>query len=180
MGRTPSSGPFCCNAMKSITYILTILIFLLSRYETKACTCIGESNVKSEIKSTDAVFVGTITKSEEIRIYDTLSLNKTIYRVEMKYTMVVETVYKGRQMSDTAFIFTGIGGGDCGFNFNIGQKYIVYAGHLKTTDLNDKEVFVEKNRAFNTNICTRTRQFNEQEIKEIEMCLKKKRIKKIK
>ncbi|MBN2881797.1 hypothetical protein JXM83_07145 [Candidatus Woesearchaeota archaeon] len=108
--------------MKTITYILTILTFVLSNYETKACTCIGESTVKNEIKERDAVFVGTIAKSEEIRIYDTLSPNTIIHRVEMKYTMIVETIYKGSQFSDTAYIFTGSGGGDCGFNFQTAKN----------------------------------------------------------
>lgn len=161
--------------LKTLNFILTFCTLLFSQYQLKACTCIGESTVKSEIKSTDAVFVGTITKSEELRIHDTLSLNKTIYRVEMKYTMVIETVYKGRQISDTAFIFTGSGGGDCGFNFINGQKYIVYAKHSKSSDFNDYEVFGDKNKAFDTNICRRTRRFDEQEIKEIERYLKKKR-----
>jgi len=163
--------------MKTITYILTILTIVLLNFETKACTCIGESKVKDEIKNKDAVFVGTIAESEEIKIYDTLSPNKTIYRVRMKYTMVVETIYKGRQFSDTAFIFTGSSGGDCGFNFQIGQKYIVYAGHLKTADRYNGEVYIDKKSAFNTNICTRTREYDEQEIKEIEKYLKKKKLK---
>ena len=156
---------------------MTILTFVLSNYETKACTCIGESTVKNELKETDAVFVGTIIESQEIRIYDTLSPNTTIHRIKMKYTIVVETIYKGRQLSDTAYIFTGNGGGDCGFNFQIGQKYIVYAGHLKTADRYNGQVFIDKKSAFNTNICTRTREYDEQEIKEIEKYLKKKKLK---
>lgn len=163
--------------MKTIIYILTILGFVLTNYETKACTCIGESTVKNEIKETDAVFVGTIAESEEIRIYDTLSPNTIIHRVEMKYTMIVETIYKGRQFSDTAFIFTGSGGGDCGFNFQIGQKYIVYAGHLKTADRFNGEVYIDKKSAFQTNICTRTRKYQDEEIREIEKHLKKKKLK---
>jgi hypothetical protein len=163
--------------MKTITYILTILTIVLLNFETKACTCIGESAVKDEIENKDAVFVGTIAESEEIRIYDTLSPNKTIYRVELKYTMVVETIYKGLQFSDTTYIFTGSGGGDCGFNFQIGQKYIVYARNLKTEDRYNGPVFIDKKSAFYTNVCTRTRKYQDEEIKEIEKYLKKKKLK---
>lgn len=162
--------------MKTIIYILTILTIVLLSNETKACTCIGESTVKDEIKNKDAVFVGAITDSEELRIYDTLIPNKTIYRVEMKFTMVIETIYKGRQISDTTFIFTGSGGGDCGFNFQIGQKYIVYAGHFKTANRYNGQVFIDKKSAFYTTICTRTRKYQDEEINEIERHLKQKKL----
>ena len=161
--------------MKTIIHTLTILTILLLSNEAKACTCIGERTVKDEIKNKDAVFVGIITESEEMRIYDTLSPNKTIFRVEMKYTIVIETVYKGRQISDTAFIFTGSGSGDCGYNFKIGQKYIVYAGHLKTEDRYNGQVYIDKKSAFYTTICTRTRKYQDEEIKEIKKHLRKNR-----
>jgi hypothetical protein len=161
--------------MNTIKIIATISVFLFISYGAKACTCIGESTVKNEIRAKDAVFVGIIAESEEIRIYDTLNSSSVIYRVEMKYTILVEATYKGRQVSDTAYIFTGRGGGDCGFDFQIGQKYIVYARHLTPADRVNELVFIDKKRAFRTNICTRTRKYDEQEIVEIEQYLKKRK-----
>lgn len=154
--------------MKTITYILTILILLLFNQKLEACSCVGERPVKEAIERVDAVFTGTIIEKEEIRIYDTLSHDQRVYRVEMKYKIAVETVYKGQSLSDTSLIFTGRGGGDCGYNFQIGQKYIVYAGHIETDERYSGQVFIDKKSAFRTTICTRTRKYQTEEIKEIE------------
>jgi len=149
------------------------LCILLLRNEVSACSCTGERAIKEEIENQDAVFVGFVKEAEQIRIYDTLSPNHIIDRVEMKYTMVIESVYKGSQMSDTVFIFTGIGGGDCGYNFKIGQKYIVYGRYLKTADRHNRRMFIDKKSAFYTTICSRTRKYQSEEIKEIKRYLKK-------
>jgi hypothetical protein len=159
---------------KNLITLLVIITVGCIGQKSIACSCIGEATVKEEIKRQDAVLVGTIVESEEIRIYDTLSPSKTIYRVEIKYTLVVETVYKGRQVSDTAFIFTGSGGGDCGYNFQLGQKYIVYAGNFMPDERYNSPVSTENISSFYTSICTRTRPYNEEEIEEIEKYKKKK------
>lgn len=138
-----------------------------------ACSCIGDISVKDEIKKSDAVFVGTIFNREEIKIYDTLSSNRTIFRIEMKYAMSIETVYKGKHISDTTFIFTGSGGGDCGFNFKIGSKYIVYALNHKVEGRYNGQLYIDQKSAFYTTICKRTKLFDTTEIKEIEKHLKK-------
>jgi hypothetical protein len=153
--------------MKAPIYILTFLLFALFSQETKACTCVGESTIKDEIHKRDAVFVGTIIEKEEIRIYDTLSPNNVIFRVDMKYTVVIETKFKGQQFGDTAFVFTGVGGGDCGFNFRVGQKYLVYADHLKTGDRYNGPLYIDKKSAFRTSICTRTKPYNKSEERQI-------------
>lgn len=150
---------------------------MLSNYEAKACTCMGAGTVENEIKERDAVFVGTIIECQEISIYDTLGPNTTIGWTEMKYTIVLETVYRGRQFSDTAYIFTGSGGGDCGFIFQIGQKYIVYANHLQGAEGYVDQRVMDKKSVFSTDICTRTRAYDAHEINAIEKQLRKKKFK---
>jgi|SRR5690606_16325404 len=165
------------NAMKTTLNILTFLLLTIVSADIYACSCIGEISVKDEIKKSDAVFVGTIFDREEIRVYDTLSPNTIIYRIEMKYSMSVETVYKGKHISDTTFIFTGNGGGDCGFNFKVGSKYIVYGLIHKISGRYGGQVFIDQKSAFYTTICKRTRLFETTEINEIKKHLKKQRIK---
>ena len=161
------------NAMKTTFNILTIVLLTIMSGDVFACSCIGDISVKDEIKKSDAVFVGTIFDREEIKIYDTLSSDRTIYRIEMKYAISIETVYKGKHISDTTFIFTGSGGGDCGFNFKTGSKYIVYALNHKIEGRYNGQLYIDKKSAFYTTICKRTKLFDTTEIKEIEKHLKK-------
>jgi protein TonB len=87
--------------------------------------------------------------------------------------MTVETVYKGSHISDTTFIFTGSGGGDCGFNFKTGSKYIVYGLNHKVEGRYGGQLYIDQKSAFYTTICKRTRLFETTEINEIEKHLKK-------
>jgi hypothetical protein len=158
---------------KLITLLAIIMVVFIGK-KSIACSCIGVANVKEEIKKQDAVLVGTITNKEEIIIYDTLNPDYAIKLIEIKYTIIVETVYKGNLKCDTAFIFTGKGGGDCGYNFQLGQKYIVYAGNFNPEERYKSSVSTGKRSSFYTSICTRTRPYNEEEIEEIEKYKKKK------
>jgi protein TonB len=165
------------NAMKTTLRILTIILLTILSGDILACSCIlGEISVKDEIKKSEAVFVGTILDSKKIIIYDSLSPDR-IYRVEMKYSMIVETVYKGKQIDDTTFIFTGSGGGDCGYNFKVGSKYIVYGINIQNAGPYGGQIYSDHKSVFYTTICKRTRLFETAEIKEIEKYLKKQKIK---
>lgn len=161
------------NAMKTTFNILSILLLTIMSGDILACSCIGDISVKDEINKSDAVFVGTIFDREEIKIYDTLSSNRLIYRIEMKYAMSIETVYKGKHISDTTFIFTGSSGGDCGFKFKTGSKYIVYALNHKVEGRYNGQLYIDQKSAYYTTICKRTKLYDTKEIKEIEKYLKK-------
>jgi hypothetical protein len=54
----------------------------------------------------------------------------------------IEESWKGT-LSKEATVFTGQGDGDCGYKFEVGQQYLVYAYRYNDTDLG-------------TNICQRT------------------------
>jgi hypothetical protein len=54
----------------------------------------------------------------------------------------VEEVWKGPRSAETA-VFTGLGSGDCGYKFEMGGKYLVYA-------------YQRNDSKFETNICQRT------------------------
>jgi hypothetical protein len=54
----------------------------------------------------------------------------------------IEESWKGT-LSKEATVFTGQGGGDCGYKFEVGQRYLVYAYRYNDADLG-------------TNICQRT------------------------
>ena len=64
------------------------------------------------------------------------------------FTFRVEEPFRGVDAVEVKVV-TGIGGGDCGYNFQIGERYLVYAGRDAKGD------------AYPTSICTRTRLVSE-------------------
>lgn len=60
--------------------------------------------------------------------------------------LLVRRVWKG-SLADSAVVATGLGGGDCGFAFQLGVRYLVYA-------------FKGPGSELRTSICTRTTQLD--------------------
>lgn len=90
-----------------------------------------------------------------------------------KVLVRVETIFKGQTTNDTLIIYTGLGGGDCGYIFEAGQKYIIY-GATKSffgSFFKDKNIPNGPN-VYWTNICTRTQEYNRAEIVELEKIMK--------
>ena len=89
-----------------------------------------------------AVFVGTVVSSKNAKSTGQYDFNSR----EVKFS--VEEAFKGLSSTEVS-VFTGWGGGDCGYPFQIGQQYLIYAY---------KD---EKTGRFGTSICSRTRQLSE-------------------
>ncbi|MDR1761739.1 MAG: hypothetical protein LBR55_04755 [Bacteroidales bacterium] len=142
------------------------MLLLINVSKVFACSCIGERSVQEEVKYTDAVIVGTIISEKLI-----IKSNKEIYPPVMlkQYSLVVENIYKGKITSDTVTVFTGVGNGDCGVNFTVGEKYIIY-GQIADNDI----PLPKRKNIFWTHICTRTTLFQQKEITEIERYAKNK------
>jgi hypothetical protein len=81
-------------------------------------------------KSATAVFSGKVMSIE----------NQSTLLVRV--TFLVESAWKG-QVAKSVTIQTGGGGGDCGYRFEIGERYLVYA--------------YGSAESLSTNICQRTR-----------------------
>ena len=146
---------------------------------TFACDCVGESTVEESVKSADIVAVGTViskslvtlTDSEEIKLFhpDTLLYKTFPYSMTIvQYKVVIEQVFKGKKSSDTIIVYTGVGHGDCGYNFVIGDKYIIY-GQKETYIGHDfnKFNFPKGEDIYWTDICKRTTLFSDIELNEI-------------
>ena len=166
---------------------VTILIFiLLTGFSSQilASSCIEQMTVEEELKQSDAVVVGIVLSKQFIVVTDSTMLkmypNDTLVRNSLlskktiaRYDLLVLDVYKGKFKNDTLTIYTGIGRGDCGFNFIVGSKYIVYARNYKVEGRHIEQLHIDQKSAFYTTICRRTRLFDTTEIKEIEKHLKK-------
>lgn len=140
--------------MKQVFLLLSILLLSLSNSE--GCTCIGSDTIQV-IPSKQIVVSGTIISNEivELPLLDTVMYPNSPGFREAHYSMVVDRVYNGKRVADTIEIQTGMGGGDCGFSFTIGQSYIVFAS-------SKPERFFRANRIIKTNICTHTQLYSKE------------------
>lgn len=171
--------------MKKIIYIIPILVITFTT-EIRACKCAWENTVKEEINYSNSVIVGIILTKELvllpdsslIKIFEEDSLKHETYpysQTVSKYSFEIQDIYKGKFQSKIVFIYSGRGHGDCGFNFDVGKKYIVYG--LKETyfgQSNNEINYPEGDDILWTNICRRTKYFYQKEIDEIEKYIKKK------
>lgn len=169
--------------MIRIVTILGILFFGLTSQKSTACSCVGESTVKGGYENADIVATGQIISIETEWLPDSArikemvelgfpadSLDKRLTNYYFKKVLVkVDNIYKGNTTIDTLVIYTGMGGGDCGFRFKEGQSYVIY-GDIKSYfgDFNKEQEFPKGQDIYWTNICSRTQEYNRKEIKELE------------
>jgi hypothetical protein len=75
---------------------------------------------------------------------------------QVKYKVLVVTIHKGKVKKEILTIITGPAtGGDCGYSFQIGKTYTIYAYYYPVI-IKGKEV----NKFITTSICTRTDKYN--------------------
>jgi hypothetical protein len=124
--------------MNKIIFSIIFSTFLISlaANDIFACDCISlddisiEKQVRDAYKGSSAVFVGEVTE---------IISKPNVYSVLVKFK-IEKSWNKNFQKEIT--ISTGRGGGDCGYGFAVGKKFLVYA-YGKINNLS-------------TNICTRT------------------------
>ena len=127
--------------MNKIIFTTSLFAFftVLSASSVLACSCVpqGSQSIETQVKeaytNSTAVFVGEVVEVIE---------KPDVYITEVKFKDVKS--WKN-EFKDAVSITTGRGGGDCGYEFEVGKKYLVYADG-------------DKNK-LSTNICTRTSAF---------------------
>ncbi|MFM2395161.1 MAG: hypothetical protein RLZZ546_3144 [Bacteroidota bacterium] len=140
--------------MKQISLLITALLFFSYSY---CCTCIGKATFKKEYKRSNVVMTGKVLDKKIIEVKDSLMPLIKIQKAE--YTVQIIKIYKGKIKKSTIIITTGLGGGDCGFEFNIGNEYIIYCSYENKYYEQGKTV----NQFLHTGICRRTRLINDKE-----------------
>ena len=103
----------------------------------------GKQTTESALKYADLVVKGKIVSVTNYEYYDTLPYTLSGYKLDSEqvsylikkyksYTLIITDKYKTvTGTADTIQIITGFGGGDCGYNFEIGKDYIVYGDTWK-------------------------------------------------
>ena len=126
--------------MRKILVVASVLflLFLSSAENSFACSCVSEDKrsslnqrVREAYKNSTAVFSAKILIITE---------QPEAGNVKVKIRLVKS--WKGK-IFKTLTITTGLGGGDCGYHFEAGKVYLIYA-------------YQDENNKLNTNICTRT------------------------
>jgi uncharacterized GH25 family protein len=124
--------------MKTILFSLTIFcaIFLFGFETARACSCMERDSAVKAYAKADAVWVGTISNVQP-------GVGKSAFR-DMRATFLVDEALKGKK-SEKLDVFTSSQGTACGYPFENGGSYLVYAYR----DAETKEL--------QTSICGRTR-----------------------
>lgn len=147
--------------MNKIVFIIFFFAFftVLNTSDIFACSCslpIGNKSTKQQVeesyKNSTAVFIGEVVEAIK-------KPNTYFFQVKLK----VDNSWKN-DLQGEIILITGQSSGDCGFPFQIGEKYLVYA-------------YGAKDR-LGTNICTRTSVFESNE--DVAFLNKIKKIKKSK
>src|SRR5439155_8452653 len=111
-----------------------------------ACSCMSSGPPCQNYFQVEAVFSGTVRSIPQIDVKDDAPYDQPRRQRLVHFT--VERAFRGIQGA-TADVTTGFGGGDCGYAFKTGERYLVYAYRLKGGS------------QLGTGICSRTRRLTE-------------------
>jgi hypothetical protein len=127
---------------KYLLLVVSSIVLLSCSTVVSACSCANERPPCEGFGSAKAVFIGRVIGAKEQRQERAQDGSTTTYDVGEIYFKVEESFLgvKGARV----VIHSGTGGGDCGYWFLRGQRYLVYA-------------YGESQDSLGTNICTRTR-----------------------
>ncbi|MDL2309456.1 hypothetical protein LJC68_08485 [Bacteroidales bacterium OttesenSCG-928-B11] len=150
------------------TYIPTGMVILFFYGNISACSCIGEkASIKNAFKRNEVVFIGKVINIEMVEILMELvpgAPKYTIPTYRHKVTFIIEKTYKGRIDTNYIEVITGVGGGDCGYLFEVDKSYAVYAERRSKYYNGDTRMDIH----LYTDMCKRTTDDTISEKKEIE------------
>jgi hypothetical protein len=126
-----------------------------------ACSCRQKSSVCNAFGDAKAVFIGKVVEGSSVeRMSDMLKAGTK----DLTFTFEVRRGFVGANADQTVQVHTGFGFGDCGFPFEKGEEYIVYAYQYGDSNV------------LSTGICTRTTHISraEEDISGLETLFKSK------
>jgi hypothetical protein len=123
--------------------VLVALALLLTfgTEDARACSCGGSGPPCEAAWRSDAVFAGTVRAVEEVDRLDGSEYRSRLVTIEVEHGFI--NAAPGRIQ-----LTTGMGGGDCGYRFVTGRRYLVYAWKTPSGRLS-------------AGICSRTRPLEE-------------------
>ena len=109
--------------MTPIQALLFLAVYVTSGDDAR-CRCREDVALADSYQRADVVVLGTVTKRE--RTQELFHGDMGPYPA-VRVRLVVGTAWKGAAAQDTLTITTGVGGGDCGFPFELVESYLVFA-----------------------------------------------------
>ena len=165
----------------AMKYLLGICLTLFGMIQSIACECDSIPSVEKAYQSADQILVARVVKIEMIYTGEATAVRsltvsqseesgkiETVMRNSYKrVTLEVKDVLKGKVIGDQQVIYTGIDETECGFDFGVDRKYVIYNYFspederiIGRTRLDEKLLF--------TDHCTRTMRYKKGEVKELE------------
>jgi hypothetical protein len=117
--------------------VLTLLSFSDAAF---ACECVKTPTPCVAYERAEAVFIGTPTEVSRNESKDKIGNSGRASRI---FRFSVDQAFRGVNDSQVSVI-TGQGAGDCGYDFKIGEQYLVYASR-------------DSQKMLYTSICSRTK-----------------------
>ena len=102
---------------------LALIVFVPS--EVSACSCMSPCSI-AMTWPTPAVFQGRVTRTALVRSLPASSSEVNPFDESVEVEFEVSLVWRG-DVSRTTVVYTGQGGGDCGYDFDVGWGYLVTA-----------------------------------------------------
>lgn len=104
--------------------LIFILLFSIGSY---ACDCDGILTIEKAYNQSETVFLGKIIS---VKPYNS-KISKNGDEIVEEYSNIIVKIeitntFKGSS-KNIVEIITGIGGGDCGYDFIVGEEYLIFA-----------------------------------------------------
>lgn len=149
MSRYVAQSVTACKVItirKTILTVMTLVIINCFAVPTfaHACSCMEIGSPIQALQKSDLVFVGDVLEGR---------VESTAPRPHRVFLFKVVDVIKGRS-TEQVEVSTGLGDADCGYNFAVGRRYLVYA--------------YAKEWGAQTGICSATKEFSAAVKKEID------------
>lgn len=131
------------------------LLLFLTTVSADACSCYP-STLREGYEDADRVFVG------KVLTVNYLDKDTAVFALEqdypsfsyMAYTLEILLPIKGGTKKNTLIrVYTGLGGGDCGYPFTVGKQYTVFS-YKRQLCLHQRAEWADY-----TNICTQTNDY---------------------
>tara|TARA_R110002050_G_scaffold300722_1_gene471862 strand:+ start:940 stop:1437 length:498 start_codon:yes stop_codon:yes gene_type:complete len=149
--------------MSKIVSCILILVVAVGT-SSFGCHCSDKLIVKKAIRKSDVVVLGQIIKKETLVVPYKVEGIEIVSLNYYKLSVQVSRLFKGKKVFDVIEIITGVGKGDCGFNFVLNQNYIIYLVQKEKYFYTGNEV----TPFLYTDMCSRTCISNIGEINKIE------------
>lgn len=162
-----------------------ILLFFCTLIFTNAfsCNCNTGGSIELNVKSADVIVKAKIISISYSDRLDTLGVRSDgapnsvfakYWKFQVKiYKASVLVNYKGKLLSDTISIVTGVNGATCGLTMEINKEYIVYGFKKDYLGFSSVQRRAVDDKLIWTNNCTRTWNFSDIEENDVKLEIEK-------